>query len=173
MAMFWIEVPTAIVFVALRMYSRFKLRNTGLDDWLMVITLVSKSTCTPHFANVNDLLAFTYGDCCGFNLSHIPWRTTSSLLLEPYSEGVREQVKLDFAAIQHHISRHGQDVGRLSTSTTSRPLRFLAQMVSLYHYSIDLPLRQLDRHLHICSMRPSASVVGRNGECPRCQMLES
>ena len=40
MAMFWTEVPIAILFVAMRMYSRFKLRNMGLDDWMMVITLV-------------------------------------------------------------------------------------------------------------------------------------
>ena len=43
MAMFWTEVPIGVIFVAMRMYSRFKLRNTGLDDWMMVFTLVRAS----------------------------------------------------------------------------------------------------------------------------------
>ena len=40
MAMFWTEVPIAMAFVAMRIYSRLKLHNTGYDDWMMVITLV-------------------------------------------------------------------------------------------------------------------------------------
>lgn len=41
MAMFWTEVPIAIIVVAMRIYSRFKIKATGIDDWVMVITLVS------------------------------------------------------------------------------------------------------------------------------------
>ena len=41
MAMFWTEVPIAIIVVALRIYSRFKIKATGIDDWVMIITLVS------------------------------------------------------------------------------------------------------------------------------------
>lgn len=43
MAMFWTELPIAVLFVGLRMYSRFRLRNTGVDDWIMVVTLVGIS----------------------------------------------------------------------------------------------------------------------------------
>ena len=42
LAMVWTEVPIAAIFVTMRMYSRLKLRNLGWDDWMMVITLVSR-----------------------------------------------------------------------------------------------------------------------------------
>lgn len=40
MAMFWTEVTIAVIVVAMRMYSRFKIKATGVDDWIMVLTLV-------------------------------------------------------------------------------------------------------------------------------------
>lgn len=41
MAVFWTEAPIAIIVVALRTYSRYKIKAIGLDDWMMIITLDS------------------------------------------------------------------------------------------------------------------------------------
>ena len=40
LAVFWTQVSICIVVIAMRMYSRFKLKTTGVDDWVMVVTLV-------------------------------------------------------------------------------------------------------------------------------------
>ena len=42
LAMVWTEVPIAAIFVTMRMHSHLKLRNFGWDNWMMVITLVSR-----------------------------------------------------------------------------------------------------------------------------------
>ena len=41
LAMWWTELSICIVMAAMRMYSRFKLKNIGVDDWFIVAALVS------------------------------------------------------------------------------------------------------------------------------------
>ena len=43
LAMWWTELSICIVMVAMRFYSRYKLKNFGLDDWLMLTALVRKT----------------------------------------------------------------------------------------------------------------------------------
>ena len=38
---YWTQTAIAIVFVAGRFYARRMIRSTGLDDWFMLVTLVS------------------------------------------------------------------------------------------------------------------------------------
>ncbi len=40
LAVFWTQLSTCMIVVAMRMYSRYKLKTTGVDDWFMVVTLV-------------------------------------------------------------------------------------------------------------------------------------
>jgi len=40
-AVHWPQVGVAIVVVAARFYTRKRMRITGVDDWLMLVTLVS------------------------------------------------------------------------------------------------------------------------------------
>ena len=42
LAMWWAELSICIVMVAMRFYSRYKLKNFGMDDWLMLTALVRK-----------------------------------------------------------------------------------------------------------------------------------
>lgn len=44
LAMWWTELSICIVMVAMRFYSRHKLKNFGTDDWLMLTALVSNET---------------------------------------------------------------------------------------------------------------------------------
>lgn len=41
LAITWAETFICIVVLGLRFYSRMKLKNIGIDDWMMLITLVS------------------------------------------------------------------------------------------------------------------------------------
>ena len=41
LAMWWTELSICIIMVVLRFYSRYKLKNFGTDDWLMLTALVS------------------------------------------------------------------------------------------------------------------------------------
>ena len=43
LAMWWTELSICIVMVAMRVYSRIKLRSWGIDDWLMLTALASQS----------------------------------------------------------------------------------------------------------------------------------
>jgi hypothetical protein len=40
-AVYWTQVGVATVIVAARFYTRKRMRMTGVDDWLMLVTLVS------------------------------------------------------------------------------------------------------------------------------------
>ena len=40
MAIYWTQVGIAIIIVATRLYTRQRMKITGIDDWLMLITLV-------------------------------------------------------------------------------------------------------------------------------------
>lgn len=42
MAMWWTELSISIIMVAMRMYSHYRLKNVGVDDWFMVTALVGK-----------------------------------------------------------------------------------------------------------------------------------
>ena len=41
LAMWWTELSICVIMVVLRFYSRYKLKNFGTDDWLMLTALVS------------------------------------------------------------------------------------------------------------------------------------
>lgn len=41
LAMWWTELSICIVMVTMRVYSRYKLKNIGVDDWFIVAALVS------------------------------------------------------------------------------------------------------------------------------------
>ncbi|KAL9134774.1 MAG: hypothetical protein Q9175_004043 [Cornicularia normoerica] len=43
LAMWWTELSICIVMVAMRFFSRYKLKNFGTDDWLMLIALVTET----------------------------------------------------------------------------------------------------------------------------------
>ncbi|KAL9131488.1 MAG: hypothetical protein Q9217_000567 [Psora testacea] len=62
LATFWAESGVAITVIALRMWSRYKLRNRGLDDWIMLFTvvLVVASNIAITFAVVNGLGRHSY-----------------------------------------------------------------------------------------------------------------
>ena len=81
MAMFWTEVPIAIIVVALRMYARFRIKATGLDDWFMVITLVSVPP-TLRIRFVDSGPDFIRSCCDSSHLSGSSRRRSSSLLLD-------------------------------------------------------------------------------------------
>jgi len=41
LAAFWVPFPFLVALVAARMAVRYKMRNIGVDDWLMLVALVS------------------------------------------------------------------------------------------------------------------------------------
>lgn len=43
-AVYWTQVGIATFVVAARFYTRKRMRTTGVDDWLMLVTLVSPSS---------------------------------------------------------------------------------------------------------------------------------
>jgi len=45
-AVYWTQIGIATVVVAARFYTRRRMRLTGADDWLMLVTLVSFSIHT-------------------------------------------------------------------------------------------------------------------------------
>ena len=83
MAMFWTQVPIAIIVVSLRIYARFKIKAIGVDDWFMIIALVSMpplySSC-PIINSFSDTIYFW--EYCRYFFD-LPWRSSSSLLLGP------------------------------------------------------------------------------------------
>lgn len=40
LAMYWTECTVATIVVALRIYSRIKIKGLGLDDWIILFTMV-------------------------------------------------------------------------------------------------------------------------------------
>lgn len=40
--MYWTELSTVTIIVALRFYARIKINGLGLDDWTVLFTLVRK-----------------------------------------------------------------------------------------------------------------------------------
>lgn len=40
LAMFWTETAISIIILGMRMWSRHKLKNFGIDDWVMGLTVV-------------------------------------------------------------------------------------------------------------------------------------
>lgn len=42
LAMYWTELSTVTIIVALRFYARIKINGLGLDDWTVLFTLVRK-----------------------------------------------------------------------------------------------------------------------------------
>ena len=107
MAMFWTEVPIAMAFVAMRIYSRLKLRSVGYDDWMIVITLVRVPGYTSGSQLIEVFLDSVHSDRHRSDLLDLSWRRTSSLLPRTGPEGVRYQGRLDPPTLQHHGSGDG------------------------------------------------------------------
>lgn len=42
LGIYWTECSIAIIMVSLRFYARIKIRGLGLDDWTMLLAMVTK-----------------------------------------------------------------------------------------------------------------------------------
>ena len=152
MAMFWTEVPIAIIVVALRTCSRFKIKATGIDDWMMIVTLVSMPPFYSSYPMNNSLSDTFHSSRYRCNLHGSAWGSSSSLLLDPGSSRVCNQTRLDLPAVQHHVYRNWQDICCSFDSKTSWTFRILAEMVPLRQHCLDFHNQQSNIHLYLCSM---------------------
>lgn len=60
LAMWWTELSICIIMVAMRFYSRYKLKNFGTDDWLMLAALVGRSTDSSTIVELTSTLQILY-----------------------------------------------------------------------------------------------------------------
>ena len=131
MAMFWTEVPIAIIVVAFRIYSRYKIKATGLDDWIMIATLVSLAH-HPSYRISKRLLDSIYSSRHSCNIYGPPRRSSPSLLFGPCPGRVCNQSRLDLSAVQYHVSRNRQDICCSTIVKTPWTLHILVEMVPLH-----------------------------------------
>ena len=73
LAMWWTEVSISIIMVTMRLCSRWKLKNIGIDDWLMVTALVMLCASFKVFRrlwSISQVLYISTTIALTFNIAH-------------------------------------------------------------------------------------------------------
>ena len=173
LAMWWTELSICIIMVILRFYSRYKLKNFGTDDWLMLTALVSSTIDSPQSttAKVHPSDPVHIHDNMR-NIRRNRRRRATSLLPEAGGYPKGHQDHLDRESVGYHGSSDSENVRRLPDPAAHRAIDQMAQMVSVHEHCPYIHNWSSGLHLNVCAMQPTARFVGAD-RGPRRQMLET
>ena len=73
MAIYWTQVSTASIIVATRLYTRKRMKIIGIDDWLMLITLVRLRSSRVTATSLHDS-GVVHHPSCSFDMAVKTWR---------------------------------------------------------------------------------------------------
>lgn len=161
LAIYWTGCTVATIIVALRVYSRIKIKGLGLDDWTILFTMVREhiflSTSRQHTKNK------CVGSCLrprwASHLGGYTWRLPTSLLPTRLGHLVRSQAELDDPTNWHHGPRNFEDIRCIHYAENHQLRQRMAQAFFVFLHWFYLFDLCYCRHFDFCTMQSSESIV--------------
>ena len=117
-AIFWVESGIACIVVSLRICARVMIRKVGVDDYMMLLTLVCElwfHHVVRYVISLTLLASFPYPRLL-YDISCEHWRVSSPIFSKPTATITRCQVQLDFADMGHLRLCDGENLRRTTDS---------------------------------------------------------
>lgn len=167
LVMYWTEFSICIIVVFLRFYSRIKIRSVGLDDWVMLLTLVTKTPHTFWFGSIWQRILIPDpwpNGCSSSNPQCVSRWCPPPLPNRPLQYHVRPQDQLGSSTLCNYGPRHSQNFRRLFNAT-HHPLRYsLGSTHSTLCHRFYLPNLCHSVDFDICTMQSPEGVMGVRGQ---------